>query len=174
MFAMSMRTTSFNEFFPDRYGAKLEAAKDIPGIFEVVMQAVKEQMGFVRSGLELGLVEIGAVNGTLIGCLHPFGTNVLVVNRLPLERVRESTPQFCKSYLFHVLLHEYMHTVGIWDEVVIHDGILAMTRQLFSAEHPATKLAEDIGLLLPFIVYPPRMTLPDGVEIESVRSADLC
>ena len=161
-----MRKTSFNEFFPDRYGSKLESAKDIPCIFQVVMQAVKEQMGFVRSGLDLGLVELEASDDTFIGCLHPFGTNMIVVNKLPLERVRESCPQLCKSYLFHVLAHEYMHTVGIWDENVIRDGVLALTRQLFGDDHPATKLAEDIGQLLPFIVYPAQMCLPDGTEIE--------
>ena len=161
-----MRKANFNEFFPDRYGSKLEAAKDIPCIFEVVMQSVKEQMCFIRSGLELGLVELEGSHGHFIGCLHPYGTNMIVVNKLPLKRVRESSPQICKSYLFHMLLHEYLHTVGIWDEKVIREGVLAMTRQLFGDDHPATKLAEDIGRLLPFIVYPEQMSLPDGTEIE--------
>jgi hypothetical protein len=161
-----MRKTSFSEFFPDRYGSKLEAAEDIPQIFKVVMQAVKEQMGFMRSGLELGLVELECHKGKFIGCLHPFGTNMILVNQLPLERVKESFPKICKSYLFHVLLHEYLHTVGLWDEKQIHEGILALTRQLFGEDHPATKLAEDIGQFFPFIIYPAQMSLPDGTKIE--------
>jgi hypothetical protein len=161
-----MRKTNFSEFFPDRYGSKLEAAEDMPQILKVVMQAVQEEMGFVRSGLELGLVELEGSHGHYIGCLHPIGTNMIVVNKLPLERVKESSPQICKSYLFHVLLHEYLHTVGIWDDKMIHEGVIAMTRQLFGDDHPATKLAEDIGQLLPFIVYPAQMRLPDGTEIE--------
>jgi hypothetical protein len=163
---MSMRATSYNEFFPDRYQLKLEAAKDIPSIFEIVMQSVKEQMGFVRSGLQLGLFELEDSQGRFIGCLHPFGTNMIVVNRLPLERVRESSPQLCKSYLFHVLLHEYLHTVGIWDEVVIRDGILSLAKQLFGDDDPSTRLAEDFERLLPFIVFPPKMHLPDGIDIK--------
>jgi hypothetical protein len=161
-----MRKTNFSEFFPDRYGSKLEAAEDIPQIFRVVMQAVQEQMGFVRSGLELGLVELEGSQGHFIGCLHPFGTNLLVVNRLPLKRVREASPKICRSYLFNVLIHEYLHTVGIWEEEQIHDGILALARQLFGDDHPATRLAEDIGLFFPFIIYPAQMLLPDGTEIE--------
>ncbi len=165
---MSMRTASYNEFFPDRYRLRLDAAKDITGVFEVVMQAVKEQMGFIRSGLELGLFELEGMQGRFIGCLHPFGTNMIVLNKLALERVRGSSPQLCKSFLFHVLLHEYLHTVGIWDEVVIRDGILALTRQLFGDDHPTTKLAEDFERLLPFIVFPAQMRLPDGIEVETL------
>ena len=161
-----MRASSFGEFFPDRYKLKLEAANDIPCIFELVMKAVQETMGFIRSGLELGLVELEGSQGHFIGCLHPFGTNMILVNKLPLERVKDSSPQMCNSYIFHVLLHEYLHTVGIWDEKIIHEGVLVMTRQLFGGDYPATKLAEDIGQLLPFIVYPAQMRLPDGIEIE--------
>lgn len=161
-----MRAASFNEFFPDRYPLKLEGATDIPGVFEVVMQAVKERMGFVRSGLDLGLFDLEGNQGRFIGCLHPFGTNMILVNRLPLDRVRESSPHLCKSYLFHVLLHEYLHTVGIWDETVIRDGILALTGQLFGVDHQTTKLAEDFDRLLPFVVFPAQMRLPEGIEMK--------
>ncbi len=163
-----MRKASFSEFFPDRYGSKLEAAKDIPCIFEVVMKAVQETMGLRRSGLELGLIELESSHGYFIGCLHPFGTNLIVVNKLPLRRVKDSSPQICKSYLFLVLLHEYMHTFGIWDEKEIREGALAMIRQLFGDDHPATKLAEGIEQLLPFVIYPTQMSLPKGTKMESV------
>ena len=166
-----MRKATFSEFFPNRFISKLEAAKDIPSIFDVVMAAVQETMGFVRSGLELGLVEIDGSQGRYIGCLHPFGTNLIVVNKLPLERIKESSPQICKSYLFHVLLHEYLHTVGIWDEKTIHEGIVATTRQLFGEENPATKLAEDFAQLVPFVVYPPQMSLPEGTKIEPANGS---
>jgi hypothetical protein len=58
-----------------------------------------------------------------------------------------------------------MHTVGIWDETVIRDGAVGMTRQLFGDDHPATRLAEDIGLFFPFVIYPAQMRLPEGTEI---------
>ncbi len=165
-FAVPMRKTSFSEFFPDRYGLKLEAAKGIPGIFEVVMQAVQEQMGFTRSGLRLGLVELECSQGHFIGALHPLGTNMIVVNKLPLHRIRESSPHLCKPYVFHVLLHEYLHTVGIWDEKETHERVLAITKPLFGDDHPTTKMAEDIGQLLPLIIHPSQMRLPEGTEIE--------
>jgi len=169
-----MRASSFGEFFPDRYKLKLEAANDIPCIFELVMKAVQETMGFIRSGLELGLVELEGSQGHFIGCLHPFGTNMILVNKLPLERVKDSSPQMCNSYIFHVLLHEYLHTVGIWDEKMIHEGVLVMTRQLFGDDHPASKLAEDLGQFLPFIIYPTQMRLPEGTKIEPVEGSDRC
>jgi len=163
-----MRKTSFSEFFPDRYRMKLEAARDIPGIFEVVKQATQEQMGFTRSGLTLGLVELDASQGMFIGALHPFGTNMIVLNRLPLRRVRGSFPQLCKSYVFHVLVHEYLHTVGIWDEKETQERVLAITKPLFGDDHPVTRLAEEIAQLLPFIAYPTQMRLPDDVEIQQL------
>jgi hypothetical protein len=164
--AISMRTASFSEFFPGRFVSKLEAAKDIRSIFQVVTQAVHEQMGMTRSGLELGLVELEDSQGRFIGCLHPMGTNQLLVNKLPLQLVRQTSPSICRSYLFVILLHEYLHTFGIWDEKETTEGGLAMIRQVFGDEHPATKLAEDIEHQIPFVTYPKQMSLPPGKEIE--------
>jgi hypothetical protein len=163
-----MKASSFSVFFPDRYKLKLDMASDIPDIFEVVMQAVQEQMGFTRSGLMLGLVELGSCQGHFIGGLHPLGTNMIVLNKLPLRQVKESSPHIYKSYVFHVLMHEYLHTVGIWDEKETCERVLAITKPLFGDDHPATKLAEDIGQLLPLMIYPIQMRLPEGTEIELV------
>lgn len=167
-----MRRASPHEFFPDRYARRLEQAKGIPGIFEVVKDAVMETEGWSRSGLMLGLAEMGGSGDSFIGGLHPLGTNIIIMNKVPLRRVAESYPELYRPYVFHVLLHEYVHTIGIVDEVDTRQRVLSITRALFGEDHLATKVAEDIRRFLPFITYPTSLSLPEGVEIELVEGFD--
>jgi len=167
-----MRPTSFDDFFPERFKVKLENTQSIPDIFEVVKEAVWVRERVSRAGLMLGLADLGGSPGSFIGGLHPLGTNIILMNRLPLIRVRDHYPDLYKPYVFHVLLHEYLHTIGFWDEKETRDKVLEITRPLFGDDHPATKLAEDIHQFLPFVTYPAPMKLPEGTEIELVEGFD--
>jgi hypothetical protein len=167
-----MKAQRIETFFPERFPKMLEEAKDLPDIFEVVKEAVRAREGWSRSGLMLGLVEMGGDAGIFIGGLHPVGTNIIVLNKTPLRRIRESYPHLCKPYVFHVLMHEYIHTIGVLNEKETRDLALKITLPLFGAEHLATKFAEDMSQFLPFITYPLPMRLPEGVKIELVHGFD--
>lgn len=168
----AMRPRSIDEFFPKRFSLKLENAKTIPDIFEVVKEAVQVREGVTRAGLLLGLAELGGSADSFIGGLHPLGTNIIVLNKVPLRRVQDTNPELYKPYVFHVLLHEYLHTVGLVDEDGTRKRTLDITRSLFGADHLATKIAEDIGKYLPYITYPVRRPLPEGTQIELVEGFD--
>ena len=106
-----VRTESVKSVFP----ARLERAKDLTDIFEVVKEAVRVQMGISRAGLMLGLAEMGGDNKSFVGGLYPVTSNIIVMNKSVLNRIMVMQPDLYKSYAFHVLLHEYLHAIGILD-----------------------------------------------------------
>ena len=89
----------------------LENAKSLADIFEVVKTAVLDSLGKSRGGLMLGLADLGNHPQGWLGAFYPIGSNVIVMNKIPLKRIKETCPSLYKPYTFHVLLHEYM----IWD-----------------------------------------------------------
>ncbi len=167
-----MRGCSADEFFPTRFQTKLDKARTIADVYEVVKDAVQCCEGWSRAGLMLGLAELGGDGESFIGGLHPLGTNIIVLNKVPLRRVKETRPELLKPYLFHVLLHEYLHTIGIVGEDLTKDRVREISRRLFGPEHTVTKLAEDIAQFLPFIRYQVELPLPEDTAIELVEDFD--
>jgi hypothetical protein len=168
-----MRAQNLREFFPDRFKARLEAAKGIAAVFEVVVEAVQEREWVSRGGIMLGIAELGEVDNRVIGALHPTCTNFILLNRAALRKVHATDPALMNPFLFHVLMHEYLHTVGLGSEGETRKKVLEITRPLLGDDHPATKMAEDIRQYFSFIVYPSRMPMPEGIEIELVENVDL-
>jgi hypothetical protein len=41
-----------------------------------------------------------------------WGSNISVMNKIPLKRVKETGPEFYKPYAIHVLMYEYIHGPG--------------------------------------------------------------
>jgi hypothetical protein len=167
-----MRQTGDGEFFPERFSRRLELAKDVPAIFELVRDAVKEQVGVVRSGLDLGLVDLEDVDGKIPVALHPLNCNCIVVNRKAVEVVKRQAPEILRSLLFHSLLYEYLQTVGFVPEPEIKGKVLEISLALFGKEHPVTKMAEDLSLVMPMLTYPRRMPLPEGSKVSSLKELD--
>lgn len=102
---------------PERaFDTQLESAKDLPDIFELVKTVVRKTTGKERPGLMLGLANLGGGPQGFVGAFYPIATNIIVMNSLPLKRIKETDPALYKPYVFHILLHEYLHTLGIIDE----------------------------------------------------------
>jgi hypothetical protein len=155
-------------YFPSR----LEAAKDLPEIFELVKLAVKDQMDRERSGLMLGLTDIQGP-GEFVGGYHPMGTNIIVMNRRPMSWVNRTAPELYKPYLFHVLMHEYLHTLGMEDEEQVRWKVYNTTRELFGDEHLATLLSKDIGLVFPQMMFAGANWEPEeDVDLDIVSGFD--
>ena len=84
--------------------------------FEEVKSAVQQNERRSRAGLMLGLQEIGASLEGFIGAYYPIASNIIIVNKTPLRRILETDKTLLKPYIFHVLLHEYIHALGFLDE----------------------------------------------------------
>ncbi len=161
------------------FNSRLDSADDLADIFEIVKLAVRETTGRERSGLMLGLANLGGGPQGFVGAFYPVATNIIVMNSLPLRRIRETDPALYKPYVFHILLHEYLHTLGIIDESATRQKTLDISLRLFGKNHPVAQFAADLSKFMPKLVYPVygwqpseefRLELVEGFDRSSTSS----
>jgi hypothetical protein len=150
----------------------LDGARNLADIFELVKRAVERDVGYARGGLMLGLADLGNHPQGFIGAFYPIATNVIVMNKVPLARIKETNPELYRAYAFHVLLHEYLHSVGYIDEGQCRQKVYEISGQLFGADHPVTRIAEDVTKFFPSLVYPDAAWQPEELRIELVEGFD--
>ncbi len=149
----------------------------MPEIFEKVKKDVKRTVGRHRAGISLGLIEMGMFQGKFVGGMHfPPGTDI-VMNKAPLKVILEEQPyEIVWAYTYHILLHEYVHSLGVWDEYQCRDITRRITEEVFKeADHPAIILAKKgIGAYFPNLnlIYRPPEKRPDGISIEYISGFD--
>jgi hypothetical protein len=154
-----------------------ELKKELPNIFERVKNDVRNILGRHRAGLSLGLIEMGIFRGGFIGGMHFHPGTEIVMNKTPLKLILDSQPyEIVWAYSYHILLHEYLHSLGIVDEEKCRAITLKISEQIFKeADHPAIILAKrGIGAYIPNlrITYVPPERRPDGIAIEYVQNFD--
>jgi hypothetical protein len=150
----------------------LQNAKNLSDIFEVVKAAVLNSLGKSRGGLMLGLADLGNHPEGWLGAFYPMGSNVIVMYKIPLQRIKETDPNLYKPYTFYVLLHEYMHSLGYIDEDMVRNKVYDITKAVFGDTHPATLLAKDSSSFFSNLVYPDVLWEPEELQIELVNGFD--
>ena len=128
-------------------------AENVKEIFEIVKDSVKQTIDQSRAGIDLGLVDLGNGDGQLLSAYYPVGSNIIVLNKTPLKRITESKPELMKPYVFVVLLHEYLHSLGYIDEATTRKLTHDITRQIFN-NSTITEMAQDMTKFFPFLLYP--------------------
>lgn len=148
------------------YSSMLDGAESLADIFEVVKSLVRRSTGMSRGGLMLGMANLGNNPRGILGGFFAAGSNVIVLNRVPLCRIRETRPQLYRPYAFYVLLHEYLHSLGEMDEEVVRSKVCEITRDAFGEEHLATQLASGVSRFITHLAYPDLAWGPEeGLEI---------
>jgi hypothetical protein len=142
--------------------------------YEEVKKVVQKNERRSRAGLMLGLQEIGASLDGFIGAYYPVASNIIIVNKTPLRRILETNKALLKPYVFHVLLHEYIHTLGFLDEETTGQKTYEISRQQFGEHHIITELSTNIRKFFPNLVYPIHGWLPlkETPRIELVHGFD--
>ena len=138
----------------------------------MVKAVVQKGTGKSRGGLMLGMADLGNHPQGFLGGFFTVGSNVIVVNKIPLQRIRETRPELYKPYAFFVLLHEYINSLGYLDETFVRSKVLDMTRSSLGEDHPATRIAADINGFLKYLVYPEAAWKPDDERMELVEGFD--
>lgn len=151
--------------------------KEMPIIFERVRKDVKNTYGRRRAGLSLGLVEMGMYRGGFIGAMHFAPGHDIVMNTTPLKIILTEQPnEIIWAYTYHILLHEYVHSLGIMDEEICRTVTLRISEEIFQdPEHPAVILAKNgIGTFFPnlHLIYAPPGLDGEGMKIEYVYGFD--
>jgi hypothetical protein len=88
----------------------LSSADGFDKIFEMVKMATERTTGMHRAGLTLVLGDIP----NEVGAYHEMGSNAIVMNRNILRIVDRVSKTRSKrnAYVFMILLHEYLHSLG--------------------------------------------------------------
>jgi len=154
------------------YRSRLDAAKSLPDIFELVKSLVLKSMKRSRGGLMLGIANLGNNPQGYFGGFFTTGSNVIVLNKIPLERIMETRPELYKPYVFHVLLHEYIHSLGFLDESDVKSRVLEITRKALGEDHLATQIAADASFFIKDLAYPWVSWKPDDEGLELVEDSD--
>lgn len=120
-------------------GEQLDLCKDFSDIFELVKKSAERSLGQRRAGLMLYLARLPKH----IGAFHTVGTNGIVMNRNMLDSVTHGARSLreINSYVYSILLHEYLHALGYTEERDVRRLVYDISLETFGLEHPATKIA---------------------------------
>ena len=148
------------------FHSRLDDSDSISDIFELVKDAVRISIKKSRSGLMLGITELGSNSNGFVGAFYPVGSNIIIMNKTPLRRIQETNPSLYKPYVFHVLLHEYLHTLGILDEKVVRFMSTEISKRIFGESHIATKMSLDFSGFIPNTTYA-------GLDFEQPKTGEI-
>jgi hypothetical protein len=151
------------------YAEKLKGLQGFEDAFELVKTAVYDKYKMRRAGLDLLLQDMP----NFIGAYHVLGSNFIVVNRYVLAAIKamaQSKEEY-NSYVFVVLAHEYLHSLGIVDELRVRELTYSMCNTLFGNAHATTRMAkEDPASLYPGLKN--LMIAEFGKDFELVKDFD--
>jgi len=124
-----------------RNNVKISHLKDYNEVFEFVKSCVNSVYDMKRAGLNLMLHGMP----TRVGAYHVLGSNVIAINGFLLDLVRKYSTSDLEfnSYLFMVLLHEYLHSFGILDENKVRRMSIELCKKIFGEECIVTTMAQD-------------------------------
>lgn len=148
---------------------KIANLKDFDETFELVKTVVLQKFKLHRAGLSLIL----QMMPSSLGAYHMLGSNAIVVNTYlltTLKRIVKSTEEY-NSYMFMVLSHEYLHSLGIVDENTVRQMTFELCKWMLGNDHTATKMAKN-G---PSAIYPELRSLMQsqfGRDFQVVKNFD--
>lgn len=143
--------------------------KDFNDAFELVKSAVLQKFRMHRAGLNL-ILQMMPSN---LGAYHMLGSNAIVMNSYLLAAIRKiagSTEEY-NSYMFMVLAHEYLHSLGIVDENTVRQMTFDLCKWMLGEDHAATKMAKED----PSTIYPELRSLMQSQfsrDFQVVRNFD--
>ena len=123
------------------FAKELDEARDYTALFRLVKRLVERELRRSRAGIMLGLSPLGMGPQGFLGGYFVVGSNAIVLNRDVLHHVRLQEPASHNAYAFHVLLHEYLHTLGWFGEDEVRPLAHELSRRALGDDHVATRIA---------------------------------
>ena len=150
----------------------MEKANNFADIFQLVKKIVQDFVGKDQAGLLVGLSDLGIYDNSFLGAFYSLDANTIVINKRPLDTIKKTDPNLYNPYLFHVLLHEYLHSLGIFDEKQVRVLVYEITKKYFGDNHLATQLALDLEKFLPNLTLGGVVEEPQDMSIEFIFGID--
>jgi hypothetical protein len=120
------------------YRDKIFYLSDFNEAFELVKSTIESRFKMHRAGLSLILQGLP----TILGAYHVMGSNLIIVNKRILDIIKKyKSQEEYNSYLFMVLAHEYLHSLGVIDEVQVRKMTYDLISSLVGEDHIAARMA---------------------------------
>ena len=148
---------------------KIASLKDFDETFELVKAVILQKFKLHRAGLSL-ILQMMPSN---LGAYHMLGSNAIVVNTyllITLKKIVKSAEEY-NSYIFMVLAHEYLHSLGIVDENTVRQMTFELCTWMLGNDHAATKMAKN-GPSAMFPELRSMMQSQFGRDFQVVRNFD--
>jgi hypothetical protein len=118
---------------------KIEMSSSYDDLFETVKRVVETEIGQHRAGLALVLTDMP----NTVGAYHPVGSNSIVLNRALISAMKTviKNEKEINTFVFMVLMHEYLHSLGYLDEVDVRKRCYAIAKNALGPDHIAPKMA---------------------------------
>lgn len=118
---------------------RIEDAASYDDLFETVKRVVETEIGRHRAGLALVLTDMP----NTVGAFHPVGSNSIVLNRALIYAMKTvvKNQKEINTFVFIVLMHEYLHSLGYLDEVEVRRKCYSIAKSALGSEHIAAKMA---------------------------------
>jgi hypothetical protein len=148
---------------------RLAQATSFDQVFELVKRASESSLGLHRAGLTLVLGDIS----NNVGAYHELGSNAIVMNRNIVKIVWRSTRSRSRrnSFVFMILLHEYLHSLGFTDDAQVRDLGKKIADQFLGNGHLAGEMAtKPLDQFFPMI--PQFAMFRDKGQFETVQRFD--
>ena len=153
---------------------QIKNAKTIADIFEIVKDIVKEYMNLEQAGLMVGMTDLGEFSRGFVGAFYSPEANTIIINKRPLSKLLNTNPQLYNYYIFHIILHEYIHSIGAYNETQARQLVFEISQHYFGNKHIVTQLTTNIEKFMPNFVYPDEgFKSPHDVNIEFVKGIDI-
>jgi hypothetical protein len=148
-------------------GRRLDTARNYDEVFAVVRESVRRVLGKERVGLGLGLSELPAQ----IGAYWQVTGNIIILNERLIRVLDATEPQAQRTaYLYVVILHEYLHSLGFLDERTDRQVVSRVAGKALGEEHPAARMARgDLWEIFPQLRG---AGTGDGQRVKIVRGFD--
>jgi len=147
----------------------LSSAEGFDDIFEMVKVATEKTLGVHRAGLTLVLGDIP----NSVGAYHQMGSNAIVMNRNLLRIVEKLSASRSRrnSYVFMILLHEYLHTLGYESDSEVRKLSRQISDDYLGRKHEAGEMAvRPLDAFFPEL--PKFVSFRDRGEYETVHKFD--
>ena len=131
------------------FAEKLANAQSLQDIFELVKETAWKSLKVEQAGLMVGLAELGISSQGVLGAYYSPEGNTIVMNKTVMTQLkRRASVELYNSYCFYILLHEYLHSCGFYDENENRQIVASIAAQAFGQDHPVAKLAETPNAML--------------------------
>jgi hypothetical protein len=151
---------------------RYDEARSIPDLYEIVKDVVERELGSHRAGIMLCITDLGIGPAGFVGAMFTLGTNAIIVNRQALDMVKAERPDLYKPYVFHILLHEYLHSVGVIDEAETRTKAYVISENAMGHAHPTTKIASDFESILRSLSISLHMRPPQDESMQILEQFD--